>query len=175
MRLLSCENTTERVAAALRRNEAFPTPCHHQITNILRYVQELTAESPIHAVIGGFHLSGTAFEPIIGPTCDAFAEFSPDYLVPAHCTGCARPRPPVAFEMALPLRCAMRKQAAHRPDTRRSSVAGVWSGETCAVACPRATEGELLLGPPAAVTSKVEARPAAGIRAGALTSEPPKS
>jgi len=79
-------------------------------------------------VIGGFHLSGTAFEPIIGPTCDAFAEFSPDYLVPAHCTGCARPRPPVAFEMALPLRCAMRKQAAHRPDTRRSSVAGVRGG-----------------------------------------------
>jgi 7,8-dihydropterin-6-yl-methyl-4-(beta-D-ribofuranosyl)aminobenzene 5'-phosphate synthase len=28
-----------------------------------------------------------AFEPIIGPTCDALGEFSPDFLVPAHCTG----------------------------------------------------------------------------------------
>jgi 7,8-dihydropterin-6-yl-methyl-4-(beta-D-ribofuranosyl)aminobenzene 5'-phosphate synthase len=64
------------------------TGCGHSgIINILRYVQKLTAESAIHAVIGGFHLSGAAFEPIIGPTCDALAELSPDYLVPAHCTG----------------------------------------------------------------------------------------
>lgn len=27
------------------------------------------------------------FEPIIGDTCDALAELSPDYLVPCHCTG----------------------------------------------------------------------------------------
>ena len=38
-------------------------------------------------MIGGFHLSGRAFEPIIGPTCDALGEFAPDYLVPTHCTG----------------------------------------------------------------------------------------
>ena len=41
----------------------------------------------LHAVVGGFHLSGPAFEPIIGPTCDALAELAPDHLVPAHCTG----------------------------------------------------------------------------------------
>jgi len=46
-----------------------------------------TGENRIHAVLGGFHLSGRAFEPIIGPTCDALGEFSPDFLVPAHCTG----------------------------------------------------------------------------------------
>ena len=39
------------------------------------------------AVIGGFHLSGPFFEKVIAPTCDALATFSPDYLVPCHCTG----------------------------------------------------------------------------------------
>jgi len=38
-------------------------------------------------VIGGFHLSGPMFEPLIDPTVDALAELSPDLLVPAHCTG----------------------------------------------------------------------------------------
>ena len=37
--------------------------------------------------VGGFHLGGPAFEPIIGPTCDALAELAPDHLVPTHCTG----------------------------------------------------------------------------------------
>jgi 7,8-dihydropterin-6-yl-methyl-4-(beta-D-ribofuranosyl)aminobenzene 5'-phosphate synthase len=64
------------------------TGCGHSgIINILRYVRKLTGEDRIHAVVGGFHLSGTAFEPIIGPTCDALGEFSPVYLVPTHCTG----------------------------------------------------------------------------------------
>jgi 7,8-dihydropterin-6-yl-methyl-4-(beta-D-ribofuranosyl)aminobenzene 5'-phosphate synthase len=64
------------------------TGCGHSgIVNILRYVRKLTGEDRIHAVIGGFHLSGPLFEPIIEPTCDALAELDPDYLVPCHCTG----------------------------------------------------------------------------------------
>ena len=64
------------------------TGCGHSgIINILRYVRKLTGENRIHAVLGGFHLSGKAFEPIIGPTCDALGEFFADFLVPAHCTG----------------------------------------------------------------------------------------
>ncbi|MCA1708644.1 MAG: MBL fold metallo-hydrolase [Actinobacteria bacterium] len=64
------------------------TGCGHSgIVNILRYVQKLTGENRIHAVLGGFHLGGRAFEPIIEPTCVALEEFSPDYLVPTHCTG----------------------------------------------------------------------------------------
>ena len=64
------------------------TGCGHSgIVNILRYVRKLTGEDPIHAVIGGFHLSGPLFEKIIAPTCAALGEFSPDYLVPSHCTG----------------------------------------------------------------------------------------
>lgn len=64
------------------------TGCGHSgIVNILRYVRKLTGEDRIHAVLGGFHLGGRAFEPIIEPTCVALEEFSPDYLVPTHCTG----------------------------------------------------------------------------------------
>jgi 7,8-dihydropterin-6-yl-methyl-4-(beta-D-ribofuranosyl)aminobenzene 5'-phosphate synthase len=76
------------VAAVRGRGLVVLTGCGHSgIINILRYVRALTTESRIHAVIGGFHLSGAAFEPIIGPTSDALADFAPDYLVPTHCTG----------------------------------------------------------------------------------------
>ena len=64
------------------------TGCGHSgIINILRYARKLNGENRIHAVPGGSTWSGKAFEPIIGPTCDALGAFSPDVLVPAHCTG----------------------------------------------------------------------------------------
>ena len=64
------------------------TGCGHSgIVNILQYVRRLTGVDRLHAVVGGFHLGGPAFEPIIGPTCDALAELAPDHLVPTHCTG----------------------------------------------------------------------------------------
>jgi 7,8-dihydropterin-6-yl-methyl-4-(beta-D-ribofuranosyl)aminobenzene 5'-phosphate synthase len=64
------------------------TGCGHSgVVNIVRYVRKLTGEVRIHAVIGGFHLSGPLFEPIIAPTCDALADLAPDHLVPCHCTG----------------------------------------------------------------------------------------
>jgi 7,8-dihydropterin-6-yl-methyl-4-(beta-D-ribofuranosyl)aminobenzene 5'-phosphate synthase len=64
------------------------TGCGHSgIVNILRYTQKLTNHTKIHAVIGGFHLSGPLFEPIIAPTAEALAGFAPDHLVPCHCTG----------------------------------------------------------------------------------------
>lgn len=64
------------------------TGCGHSgIVNILRYVRRLTGEDQLHAVVGGFHLNGPLFEKIIPPTCDALADFSPDYLIPSHCTG----------------------------------------------------------------------------------------
>jgi len=64
------------------------TGCGHSgIVNILRYARKLTGEDSLHAVVGGFHLSGPWFEKIIAPTCESLAEFAPDYLVPTHCTG----------------------------------------------------------------------------------------
>ena len=76
------------VAAVRGHGLVVLTGCGHSgIVNILRHVRRLTGEDRFHAVLGGFHLSGPAFEPIIEPTCEALAELSPDYLVPAHCTG----------------------------------------------------------------------------------------
>jgi 7,8-dihydropterin-6-yl-methyl-4-(beta-D-ribofuranosyl)aminobenzene 5'-phosphate synthase len=64
------------------------TGCGHAgIVNICRYAQRLTGEPRLHAVIGGFHLNGPLFEPIIPTTLDAMELLAPDVIVPAHCTG----------------------------------------------------------------------------------------
>ena len=76
------------VASVRGRGLFVLTGCGHSgIVNILRYVRKLTGEDHIHAVVGGFHLGGPLFEKVIAPTCDALADFAPDYLVPSHCTG----------------------------------------------------------------------------------------
>jgi 7,8-dihydropterin-6-yl-methyl-4-(beta-D-ribofuranosyl)aminobenzene 5'-phosphate synthase len=60
---------------------------HAGIVNAVRYAQKLTGEQRVAAIIGGFHLSGPMFEPIIEPTVRAFDELAPALLMPAHCTG----------------------------------------------------------------------------------------
>ena len=64
------------------------TGCGHSgVVNIVRYAQKLTGIERIYAVIGGFHLNGPLFEPIIPRTCEALAAMAPEVIVPAHCTG----------------------------------------------------------------------------------------
>jgi len=64
------------------------TGCGHAgVVNTLRCAKELTGVDRIHAVIGGFHLTGPTFEPIIQPTIQALKEFNPGVIVPQHCTG----------------------------------------------------------------------------------------
>jgi 7,8-dihydropterin-6-yl-methyl-4-(beta-D-ribofuranosyl)aminobenzene 5'-phosphate synthase len=64
------------------------TGCGHAgVVNIARYAQLLTGGEPLHAIVGGFHLNGPIFEPLIPRVLDDLAELSPDWLVPAHCTG----------------------------------------------------------------------------------------
>ena len=64
------------------------TGCGHAgIVNIVRYARALTGVEQVHAVVGGFHLTGAVFEPIIPPTVAALAELAPDHVLPAHCTG----------------------------------------------------------------------------------------
>ena len=60
---------------------------HSGIVNTVRYARRLTAEHRVAAIIGGFHLGGAAFEPVIAPTVDALLELSSGLLVPGHCTG----------------------------------------------------------------------------------------
>jgi 7,8-dihydropterin-6-yl-methyl-4-(beta-D-ribofuranosyl)aminobenzene 5'-phosphate synthase len=64
------------------------TGCGHAgIVNICRYARRLTGIDRIYAIVGGFHLSGPLFEPIIGATCDALTDLAPEVIVPSHCTG----------------------------------------------------------------------------------------
>ena len=64
------------------------TGCGHAgIVNIVRYARRLTGIDTVAAVVGGFHLSGPAFEPIIKPTVEALAEIGAEVILPAHCTG----------------------------------------------------------------------------------------
>ena len=64
------------------------TGCGHAgVINICRYAQRLTGVGKLHALIGGFHLTGPLFEPIINDTVSALEQLAPDVMVPAHCTG----------------------------------------------------------------------------------------
>jgi 7,8-dihydropterin-6-yl-methyl-4-(beta-D-ribofuranosyl)aminobenzene 5'-phosphate synthase len=60
---------------------------HAGIINTIHYARSLTGLEKVHAVVGGFHLSGPLCEPIIGPTLAAIEEIRPDYIIPTHCTG----------------------------------------------------------------------------------------
>ena len=69
------------------------TGCGHAgIVNITRYARRLTGVSQVHAVLGGFHLGGPLFEPLIPRVCAELERLSPAVLVPAHCTGWAAQR-----------------------------------------------------------------------------------
>ena len=64
------------------------TGCGHAgVINTIRHAQLQTGVQEIHAVVGGFHLSGLAFEPIIPPTIAALKAMGCKVLIPSHCTG----------------------------------------------------------------------------------------
>jgi 7,8-dihydropterin-6-yl-methyl-4-(beta-D-ribofuranosyl)aminobenzene 5'-phosphate synthase len=64
------------------------TGCGHSgLINTIRHAQQITGLDQIYAVIGGFHLSGAVFEPIIPATIAALKEINPRYVMPGHCTG----------------------------------------------------------------------------------------
>ncbi len=60
---------------------------HSGIINSALYARELTGQSRIHSLVGGFHLTGPAMEPLIGPTVEEMKKLSPEVVVPMHCTG----------------------------------------------------------------------------------------
>jgi 7,8-dihydropterin-6-yl-methyl-4-(beta-D-ribofuranosyl)aminobenzene 5'-phosphate synthase len=64
------------------------TGCGHAgVINITRYARLLTGGQPLYALLGGFHLNGPLFEPLIPRVLDELAAMTPGVLVPAHCTG----------------------------------------------------------------------------------------
>lgn len=72
---------------------------HSGIINEVEYAREVTGIDKVHVVMGGFHLTGPAFEPIIDDTVKSMKKIGPDYVVPTHCTG---RKAILAFEKAMP-------------------------------------------------------------------------
>jgi 7,8-dihydropterin-6-yl-methyl-4-(beta-D-ribofuranosyl)aminobenzene 5'-phosphate synthase len=63
------------------------TSCSHRgVVGICRHAARVAGVAKIHAVVGGFHLSGLEDERI-GRVVDALRDLEVDYLVPQHCTG----------------------------------------------------------------------------------------
>ncbi len=60
---------------------------HAGIVNTIKHAQKVSRIEKVHAILGGFHLTGPIFEPIIGPTIDEIKKMRPDFIVPMHCTG----------------------------------------------------------------------------------------
>lgn len=64
------------------------TGCAHAgAINIVRHAQRLTGVPTLHALLGGLHLSGPSFEPIISQTTGLLAGLAPKLVVAGHCTG----------------------------------------------------------------------------------------
>lgn len=60
---------------------------HSGIVNVLRNAQRITGVQEIAACVGGLHLTGNIFEPIIPRTIEAVAGLDVGRIVPTHCTG----------------------------------------------------------------------------------------
>ena len=60
---------------------------HAGVITIAAYAKELAETESFHAVLGGFHLTGPAFEDVVGPTIEALRKMDTRFVVPMHCTG----------------------------------------------------------------------------------------
>ena len=60
---------------------------HAGIINTIKHMQKVAQTEKVHAVLGGFHLTGPLFDPIIAPTIEEMKKIGPDIVVPMHCTG----------------------------------------------------------------------------------------
>jgi 7,8-dihydropterin-6-yl-methyl-4-(beta-D-ribofuranosyl)aminobenzene 5'-phosphate synthase len=64
------------------------TGCGHAgAINSIRYAQKLSGIDKLYALLGGLHLTGGMFEPIIPPTVKELKAIGPQLLMPGHCTG----------------------------------------------------------------------------------------
>ncbi|MEM1551980.1 MAG: MBL fold metallo-hydrolase [Candidatus Bathyarchaeia archaeon] len=60
---------------------------HAGIVNTVLYVREITGIEGVHAIIGGFHLSGKDCKERIDKTVEALKCLKPELVAPMHCTG----------------------------------------------------------------------------------------
>jgi 7,8-dihydropterin-6-yl-methyl-4-(beta-D-ribofuranosyl)aminobenzene 5'-phosphate synthase len=71
---------------------------HAGIINTVRQARKISGVEKLHAVLGGFHLTGAPAEKIQKTVADMKA-LNPDYIVPMHCTGW---QAIMAFQQAMP-------------------------------------------------------------------------
>lgn len=64
----------------------FSACSHAGIVNVMHHAREMFPGVKLHAVMGGFHLSGPT-EAIIPETIRDLGTFGLDLMIPAHCTG----------------------------------------------------------------------------------------
>jgi len=57
------------------------------VVNVLTDARNVFGDVPLHAVMGGFHLSGPEVEAAISETIRDFAQFALKRIIPCHCTG----------------------------------------------------------------------------------------
>lgn len=63
------------------------TGCAHVgVVNTVKHAQKITGVTNVHAIMGGFHLTG-AKEELIRRTVADVKAIAPHYIVPMHCTG----------------------------------------------------------------------------------------
>lgn len=60
---------------------------HSGIINTIRHAQKITGVDKVYAILGGFHLAGPFFEPIINRTVEELKKIAPSIVAPMHCTG----------------------------------------------------------------------------------------
>jgi 7,8-dihydropterin-6-yl-methyl-4-(beta-D-ribofuranosyl)aminobenzene 5'-phosphate synthase len=64
------------------------TSCSHRgVINTVRQAQAASGVQKVHAVIGGFHIVPPLDDAYMRRVIAEFRDISPDYLMPAHCSG----------------------------------------------------------------------------------------
>ncbi|MCP4750488.1 MAG: MBL fold metallo-hydrolase [Proteobacteria bacterium] len=97
------EDDTSLVVKVKNRGLVVISGCAHSgIVNTVKYARHVAGIDGVHAVMGGFHLTGADQDPIIAPTIRGLKEIGPDHVVPTHCTG---RKAVAAIERAMPDQC----------------------------------------------------------------------
>jgi 7,8-dihydropterin-6-yl-methyl-4-(beta-D-ribofuranosyl)aminobenzene 5'-phosphate synthase len=60
---------------------------HSGVVNTVHHAIQTTGCDRVYVIMGGFHLGGPFFEPIIERTTQELKKLNPSYIVPCHCTG----------------------------------------------------------------------------------------
>ena len=104
------------------------TGCGHAgVVNICRYARRLTGDQPLYAVIGGFHLQGPVFEPLIPRVLDDLAALRPGRPGPRALHGLAgRTRDGGPFRRGL--HSQQRRHPLHTLTLAATPVLGLTSG-----------------------------------------------